>query len=263
MKRRDFLKLLYALGAINILAGCSSSKSESATQLKLMIPLYSYPNWWDSENYIWQKLIDIKSTHPDIDIIAIVNPSNGDFDSSNDDYVQGITDLTNADIQVVGYVYTGYGTRETNDVLTNLDSWKEYYQDIGVSGIFLDETATDLESLSYYTNLSDEAKKRDFDTIILNPGTKTNQEYIDSQIANIIVTYENSYNSFQENTPSSNNQPNGITKLSILIYQMNKEALDSTIDFAKSNDFEYIYFTDDGDDGNPWDSLSSYLEDEY
>ncbi len=271
MKRRDFLKTLSAVGVGSLFAGCDSAKAgffdiflpiEEKKKLSIMIPLYSYPNWWDEENYKWKKLIDVKNNYPDIEIVAIVNPSNGDFDSQNSDFVHGIEDLVDADIKVVGYIYTKYGNRDISEVTRNLDAWQEYYQDIGVSGIFYDEVSTSDDDLEYYSNLSNEAKERGFDYIILNPGTTTDQKYIDSEIANLVVTYENSNSQLESNPPSKYNKPSQNCELSILVHQMDRDNLDDLIDFARDHDFSYIYFTEDGADGNPWDSVSKYLEDE-
>ena len=239
----------------------SDDLNNQKEDLKILIPLYSYPNWYN-DDYVWQKLIDTKKENPNIEIVAIVNPSNGHFREKNSDYTKGIQDLIKANIKVVGYVYTQYGNRATQDVIDDIEAWKEFYKDDGVSGIFFDETSTDANLLNHYSNLSTQAKERGLEYIILNPGITTDQSYVDSGIADLIVTYENPNNELLSNPPATYNTPTETTELSLLIYEMEDDNVDALIAFAREHKFSYIYFTEDGTDGNPWDSISQYFEDE-
>jgi hypothetical protein len=225
---------------------------------RIFIPLYSYPNWWDSANYVWQKLIDVKRSHPDVEVVAVVNPENGDFSDKNSDYVRGIHDLVEAGIKVVGYVYTSYGERPLADVLDDIDHWNEFYKDEGVSGIFFDETSTDLQKLDFYTNVTNYAEAKGLPFTILNPGITTHWAYIESGIANVVVTYENSYTSWLDTPPVEYNRPSRLTALSLLIYEMEGDKVEELDTFAKAHEFTCLYFTEDGVDGNPWDSVSVY-----
>ena len=227
--------------------------------LKILIPLYSYPNWYDND-YVWQKLIDTKKANPDVEIVAIVNPSNGHFTEKNSNYTKGIQDLITADIKVVGYVYTQYGNRATQEVVDDLEAWSSFYKEEGVSGIFFDETSTDANLLSHYSNLSSEARSRGLEYVILNPGITTDQSYVDSGIADLIVSYENPNEALLSTPPATYNTPSASTELSLLIYEMANDNVDDLIAFAREHKFSYIYFTEDGTDGNPWDSVSQYFE---
>ena len=239
----------------------SDDLNNQKEDLKILIPLYSYPDL-NQNNSIWQKLIDTKKANPNIEIVAIVNPSNGHFREKNSDYTRGIQDLIKANIKVVGYVYTKYGKRDTQDVIDDIEAWKEFYKDEGVSGIFFDETSTNANLLSHYSNLSTQAKERGLEYIILNPGITTDQSYVDSGIADLIVTYENPNNELLSNPPATYNTPTKTTELSLLIYEMEDDNVDDLISFAREHKFSYIYFTEDGSDGNPWDSISQYFDDE-
>jgi len=240
-----------------------SSTPSIVEDLEILVPLYSYPTKRDnSDNLIWQRVIDIKSKYPTTKITAIVNQSNGEFREKDNNYFEGIKRLVDADIKVIGYVYTNYGERPAEDVTDDIESWSNIYKESGLSGIFFDETSTDSSSLDYYTQLSSEAKNRGLEFIVLNPGTTTNQSYIDSNISNIIVSCEYTYNQLKDNPPSTYNTPTKDTKLSLLVYRMDENGVDELISFAREHRFTYIYFTEDGFDGNPWDSLSQYFEEE-
>ena len=237
----------------------SDDLNNQKEDLKILIPLYSYPNWYDNE-YVWQGLIDTKKANPDAEIVAIVNPNNGHFREKNSDYAKGIQDLIKADIKVVGYVYTQYGNRATQEVIDDIQAWEEFYKAEGVSGIFFDETSTDANLLSHYTNLSNQARNRGLEYIILNPGITTDQRYVDSGIADLIVSYENPNEALLSTPPATYNTPSASTELSLLIYEMGDDNVDELISFAREHQFSYIYFTEDGTDGNPWDSISQYFE---
>ncbi len=231
--------------------------------LEILIPLYSYPTTTDNDNnLIWQKLIDIKNEYSNSQITAIINPNNGHFRELDNNYVDGIKKLIDAKIKVIGYVYTNYGSRPIEDVIDDIDAWSNIYKEYGVSGIFFDETSKDDEDLDYYSLLSNEARDRELNFTILNPGTTIDQSYIDSNIANIIVSCEYQYSELINNTPSTYNEPTQTTKLSLLIYEMEDNKVDDLISYAREHNFSYIYFTEDGFDGDPWNSLSIYFEDE-
>jgi len=239
----------------------SDDLNNQKEDLKILIPLYSYPDL-TQENSIWQKLIDTKKANPNIEIVAIVNPSNGHFREKNSEYTDGIQALVEANIKVVGYVYTKYGKRDSQDVIDDIEAWEEFYKAEGVSGIFFDETSTDANLLNYYSNLSSEARSRDLKYVILNPGITTDQSYVDSGIADLIVSYENPNEELISNPPATYNRPTESTELSLLIYEMEDDNVDDLISFAREHKFSYIYFTEDGFDGNPWDSISQYFDDE-
>ena len=230
----------------------------------ILIPLYSYPNWYDGKDkYIWQKLINLKKFHPNVNIIAIVNPNNGDFDNKNSDFVKGIQDLVEAKIQVIGYVYTSYGNRNIKKIKENIDNWNKFYKNYGVKGIFFDEVSTDVKNLNFYKEISDYAKSKGLNFIVLNPGITIDKEYITSNIANIIVSFESPYKELIASPPSTFNTSTNHTKLALLVYDMpdDPNKIDQLYNFFKNHNFDYFYFTED-DSSNPWDTISKYLEKE-
>jgi len=225
--------------------------------LEILIPLYIYPN-----KDAWKDLIDIKNRHKNASITAIVNPNNGHFREEDTNYTTAIQELVDANIKVIGYVSTQYGDRDANDILEDIDAWRDIYKNSGVSGIFFDETSTDGDFLDYYRDLTNGAKDRGFNFTILNAGITTDQSYIDSNIADIVVTYESTYTDLINNPPQTYNSPTKDTQLSILVYAMDGDKVDDLISIAREHKFSYIYFTEDGVSGNPWNTISEYLEEE-
>jgi len=225
--------------------------------LKILIPLYIYPD------ESWQNLIEMQKRYPNAEITAIINPSkHGHFREKDSNYAKGIQDLISANIKVIGYVYTKYANRDSQEIIDDIEAWSQIYKDDGVSGIFFDEVTTNSSDFDYYKNLSDKTKAKGLNFIVLNPGITTDQSYINSGIADVVISYENPHENLRSNPPSSYNTPTSKTELSLLIYKMEDNSVDNLIGFAREHKFGYIYLTEDGFDDNPWDSISIYFEEQ-
>ncbi len=105
----------------------------------LLIPLYIDPLTKGSgeSQTDWQFLCELKRTHRSVSVIAIINPDNGPGDDRRSQYTEGIGQLQDAGIDVVGYVATGYMRRSDDELLKSISDWMEWYPSI--DGIFLDE----------------------------------------------------------------------------------------------------------------------------
>lgn len=202
-----------------------------ATQM--LIPLYSIPEKWDLSNF-------------NKNITVIINPDNGPGNFIQQNYVLGIFSLRSKGVKVYGYVYTNYGKRHPSLVKRDIYKWKDMYPNI--DGIFLDETSIDIKHFNNYLDISKYSKLHNLN-LILNAGIHTHQKYIDSGIAEIIITYENRYDDYINRTINKN-KASPFTSLSAIIYNVQEYAIFDKV----KNDFEYIYLTNDKDD-NPWDSI--------
>lgn len=244
--------------SIVLLKGCGEAEStdpQTATVKKLLIPLYLYP----ADDSSWQPLIALKESYPALDIVAIVNDSNGEFSDSDSNYERAITQLHEANITAIGYVYTQYASRDITQVKENIDHWKMHYQSCGIEGIYVDEVSSVASDLPYYEAISNHARSGGLLFTVLNPGTKIETAYLDAAIADVIVSQESTYS--QAVAVTRFNTPTAQTKLGLLLHGGDDaEIVSSGCEYANAHDFEYLYVTDDGADGNPWDSFSSYLE---
>ena len=88
-------------------------------------------------------------------MVAVVNPDNGPGYYQDPVYVQAIESLRAVGIIVIGYVYTSYGARSQSDIISNINSYKQWYD---INGIFFDEMANVRGYESYYSNLSNYAR---------------------------------------------------------------------------------------------------------
>ena len=85
------------------------------------------------------------ANHPKLNFTVVVNPHSGPGDkpAPNEQYTAAITQLsTYPNAQLLGYVRTGYATRNLSDVLDEISvyaGWSAQSSSLTMHGIFLDE----------------------------------------------------------------------------------------------------------------------------
>lgn len=238
------------------------SLNANAAELKILIPLYSYPTHYNPKTYIWQR---VAAAQKQVPITAIINPNNGPSNGSpNRDYLQGIKDLRAEGVTILGYVFTKYGDRPIAQVKADIDLYNSHYN---INGIFLDEANSGINKLNYYQELYKYIKaKSKLYTVILNQGTHTHEGYLTRPAADNIVIFEN----FSQNWVRYQTEPYinkyDSKRFSTLIHTVpNAATMKSHIDRAVARNIGYIYITDDSPnnpDQDPWNSLPSYWQSE-
>ena len=233
-----------------------------AEELKILIPLYSYPTHYNPKSYTWPLVAAAEKKVP---ITVIINPNNGPGNGSpNQDYLQGIKDLRAAGVTILGYVFTKYGARSITKVKADIDIYNSYYD---VNGIFLDEAASGINKLNYYQQLYKYIKaKSKLRTVILNQGTHTDESYLTRPAADNIIIFENFSKNWQGYQTDSYLNKHESKRFSTLIHTVPDVAtMKSHIDRALARNVGYIYITDDSPDNpdkDPWNSLPSYWQEE-
>ncbi len=261
------MKKIFVLISLGFLSTLSMIRDANASNLNLLYPLYSYPNWYSPESYIWD---DIATATKAIRITAIVNPDNGPglINSPNDDYQYGLTELANNNAQMIGYVPTNYGNRNINDVKADILKYNRDFntQNYQVTGIFFDEVSvsTDSQLLNYYQELY-QFVKNSIDTpildfVVFNHGTNTPEIYFNWADVNII--YEDSFSNWTRYTPDSYINNYYSDGFGALVYSA-EEATDMEValDLILDRNIGYAFITDDSLP-NPWDKLPSYWNEE-
>jgi len=238
--------LLFLIVSIAYFFQNNSNLIEKKNELSLIIPLYSYPTLWNSSmhnnlNYLNNKF---KKT------IVIINPNNGPGKYRNPDYVNGIKYLNNNNIKVLGYIYTKYTKRKLFKVYHDLELYKDNYGDLNLKGIFFDEISlSSKEDLDYLTKIIKYAHDLGFSFIAINPGIKLNQEFIDLELFDLVISFEDSFENY--NIKDIKVKESKKTKHALLIYNL-KEKI--SFDKIKNQGFDYFYLTEDSLP-NPWDTL--------
>jgi hypothetical protein len=213
-----------------------------------IVPLYSFPT-----QDTWSRVIAAKGAHPNVTIMAVVNPQNGPGSAQSADYVAGISQLVNAGIKVIGYVPTGHANRPFADVEADVGRWRGFYPD--VTGIFFDEMSSQPGFEAYYKALSAHARGLGFDLTMGNPGTDTTPSYVGS--VDVIFIYENS------GLPSISALSawhGAYDKQNFAIIPYAVPQMDRSFVDAAEEHVGYIYMQDDALP-NPWDTLPPYFND--
>lgn len=220
----------------------------------IVFPLYSYPNWYDPENYIWD---DVSIASTTISITAIINPNSGPLSCPlNPDFTQGLQDLRTDQIKIIGYVLTNFGERESSLVKADIDT---YYQCYGVDGIFLDQVSNTAANLDYYEDISSHIKANENNGIVfINPGAPIDEQYLTRSVADVAIISEASFDQWQNYQPSSYLRSYSADTFGMITYNASSPTdMQQSIDLALANHIEYVYVTDDVLP-NPFDSLPTY-----
>jgi hypothetical protein len=268
-----------------------------ANAVQLVVPAYfspapaglpADPNT-PNGNADWNTLIaaqQAQRANNQLPIVAIVNPNTGAGNDYGQRYfTQAYTDFHNAGGTLIGYVPSGYvgqlrnpeASCQPSTVQSVVDCAKAYqtlYPNL-LSGIFVDEfgiqtgtnpNLTNAQVTAFYTQVYDGIKSLDANwTVFGNPGSNTPIDSVrqgTSGGANTLVTYENTAAYFAANVPSDyvNNFPS--STFGNFVLQAPQSSLQSIIDTAVSRNVGYIFVTDDGADGNPYDRLPTYFANE-
>ncbi|KAJ6536325.1 Spherulation-specific family 4 [Mycena capillaripes] len=163
------------------------------------VPLYSYPETPST----WAPLTTALTTFPDVQFYIIVNPDSGPG-PSDPNYEAAVASLReNANALLLGYVLTGFGTRDPAAVTQDVQTYAGWAAASRVDGIFFDETQAGLTSTyQAYAATVRAATWASGNTgyVVLNPGEDIGASTYYS-FADQIVTFENTYAEYQDQAP--------------------------------------------------------------
>src|SRR5215212_3241472 len=93
------------------------------TRIGALIPAYFSPT---SANF--NSIITQKNAHPNVPIAVVINPSGSGVGTVADSaYSTLLTNLRNAGIITLGYVYTNFGEEAEVTVQGEIDKWWNFY----------------------------------------------------------------------------------------------------------------------------------------
>ena len=243
--RRIFLLTMSAILALVLSIGTETRDVFAATAANqsIAVPSYFYPGAQ------WTQMERASATVG----VAIINPMNGPGKTADPAYADQVRKSREAGLQVLGYVYTGYGTRSASEVKADVDRYYSWY---GVDGIFFDEASTDCQHAnSYYAELYGHVKaKGSGSKVILNPGTQTRECYM--AVSDVVLTFEGSYKSYT----SSYSAPAWVSDYSpsrfwhVIYSTSTTRAMERAVTLSKNRGAGWVYVTPDVLP-NPWDTL--------
>jgi hypothetical protein len=242
-----------------------STATAQTQELSILLPLYSYPNWYAGPSaYQWD---DVATAAAQVNITAIINPNSGpDGGPPNSDFVRGMSDLAAGGVTMLGYVATGYGNtsvRPLADIKFDIDLYDQHFSSHGISGIFLDEASNDPAKLSYYSEIYTYIQsKPNLSKVFTNPGVNIPEPFITTPTADNTVIFENTQG-WANYTPDEyiGNHPS--SRFSALMLNVPTEAgMRAAVDLAVQRNIGYVYVTDDtilaAPNQNPFDRLPTY-----
>jgi len=249
-----FLFLLALICGSTIAADLCALNPTSSEPIKIIVPLYVYPG------AAWDTLIAAASK---VKILAIINPNSGPVAPVDSSYSSYMTKLKNAGIEMVGYVYTSYGTRSITDVKRDIDTYATNYPLL--KGIFLDEAAADNSKLSFYTQLYNYIISKNYVHVILNPGTQPTQDYL--AISTNIMIFENygtqiattNMPSWVQCASTSAQKTNYKYKFSSVAHTTPSSSVSSYVSALVNKGMGYVYVTDGAGGCCTYNSLTSYF----
>src|SRR5713101_2724080 len=231
------------------LIGAAATRTSFAASSNsgIVIPLYTYPT-----DGSWAATLQARNAHPNVPIIAVINPNNGPDGSSDSNYVQGVKNFQAAGIIVLGYVATGYASHGMSDLDAQIRSYWNWYR---VNGIMFDEMSNVQGNENYYSTLNTYVKSLGMTMTMGNPGTSVPSSYIGTLDSLCIFEQSGlptlSYLSSYSGHPKSNFAYIGLSVSS----------LNTSYEVSSSNYVQWIYITDAGG-GNPYNVLPSYFMNE-
>jgi hypothetical protein len=213
------------------------------------VPLYMYPGGTGWTH--WQKVIDAKNAHPSVPVVTSINPSSGVGSSKNTAFVNGITKLKAADITVIGYVYTDYGSRDINAIKSEISKYKDWYN---VDGIMFDEMSNSAGKIEYYRQLDDYAKSIGMTYTKGNPGADIAEGYIGT-LDNFSIRETTSLGSLSSLAGWHTEYDK--SNFSFCVYA--QPSLNTTYVKDSAKYVSLMYITNDSG-GNPYDTVPPYFE---
>src|SRR6266571_3975454 len=249
-KRTYSLAIVSVLFFAAIVTATARISFAATSSSGVVIPLYTYPT-----DGSWSASLQAKKAHPNVPIIAIINPSDGPGGSSDSNYVQGVKNFQAAGIIVIGYVATGYASHGMSDLDAQISRYKNWYS---VNGIFFDEMANNQGNENYYSTLNTYVKSLGMTYTMGNPGTTTLKSYVGT--LDSIIIYESAGTPSLSYPASATFYPSySKSNFGFLAYSV--PSLDTSFETSTSTYVQWMYITNDGL-SNPWDTLPSYFMNE-
>jgi len=199
-----------------------------------------------------------------VPILAIINPNDGPVSSGPDSsYKTYMKKFADAGITMVGYVYSGYGSRSASTVMAEIDTYAAKYP--GLSGIFVDEASADASEVAYYTQLYNHIMAIDgYVHDIVNPGTQPDKGYLDAS-TNLVIfedvagNLKNNYDSWVACAPSAAEKANYKYKFSGIAYGASSSSISGLLNTMNAAGMGMVYVTQSDDICCVYNELAPYF----
>lgn len=204
------------------------------------------------------QIIQAKTAHPSVPMLAVINPENGPGPLFNSSIADAIASLRAAGIVVIGYVPTSWGNRPVASVESDVLTFHDWYN---VSGIYFDEMYNMEFSFlvgafvpTYYSILTAYVKSVGMTEVFGNSGAEIPYYFIGS--VDTIGCFENSH---LPTLSQLGGWHGAFNKSNFAFFAYNVTSVDPYYLAAASNYVGYLYVTD-GVRPWPYSGLPSYFD---
>lgn len=249
----------------------SSTKTVPMSSTGVIVPIFSSYSKLELNDV--NQVIAAKLTYPSVPIIAVLNPAGGPGGAYNQNYTSEVKQMQLANITVLGYVPTTWGTRPIANVESDISKFREWYN---VNGIYLDQmpnwekdgpqgqwyyNGTGGTYLpSYFSNITSYVKSLGMTEDFGNSGADIPQNLLGT--VSIVGIFENGFIPAYFGWPSLT----GISawhlsrdKTNFAFFAYNVPSLNQYYVVGASDYVSYLYLTN-GKLNAPYASVSSYLD---
>jgi len=241
-----------------------SNAAFSGYRMSLGVPLYTFPVGDEDPGSVWDTYIALG--FPKLGWISFTPDASqqgaggtGAGTAVDPKFYNAVQLITAAGVKAVGYIRTEYTLepeRSLAIVYNEIDKFYEFYGDAGLAGIFIDEVDGGAGSIPYYQAIRNYLDTKATRFLVLNPGTNVDEGFM--QIADVICTFEGTYDTYLTYTTSAYCTNYDPRRFSHLIHTCDSQAkADIAFNLAQSNNAGYVFITD-GVEDFPWNPLSSW-----
>ena len=204
--------------------------------MRAALPLYVYPSAGETN---WASAINAGGSKVSF-IIANVNSGPGT--SPQSDWTAVINNAVANGIAIYGYVYSQYGARPGAAVDADVSAWFQYYPNI--TGIFVDETSSDLSQLSYYQARYNYIKGlNSANRVVINPGTITDESFM--SVCDVNTIFESDYATWLGRSFPAWMANYSSDRFYAIVYATLSEAdMNQVISAAQTHNFGNVFVTD-------------------
>jgi hypothetical protein len=148
-------------------------KDTAPKKTGVYVALYMYPIGTQAVH--WQKVIDEKTKHPSVPIVATFNPNSGPGNAKDNNIASWVNKMKQAGVVMIGYTYDDYGSRSLTALKADADKYKNWYN---ADGVFIDEFTNKAGFEGHYRDLTTYVKSIGMKMTMGNPGTDVPRSYI-------------------------------------------------------------------------------------
>jgi Spherulation-specific family 4 len=228
-------------------AGTAGQAGRGARALRLGVPAYFHPAIAPAD---WRALASASAAAP----IIVLNVASGPGRAPDPGLATAAREARRAGARVLGYVDTGYGSRQAARIRRDVHNYRAWY---GLDGIYFDRASAGKSDLPVYGAISAAARRAGITVIALGHGVYPEPGY--TALADLIVAFEGPWSAYRELSVPAWARRTPHPTFWHLVYETPLPALGQAVGQAARRNAGVVYVTDRGG-ANPWDGLPSYFD---